>query len=139
MWPCEADLHQRHQNSFADPAGCSSYGYSITTFIRSITSLPQIRQVAHLMEHYMQAEWKPRATPLNFLQMVTTKDPRPKLARVVVDCKLTLTEGPLLRNKPAPQKPEIRNKPRSPPKKPFASTKAKDSGTSPAQPHPRCL
>ena len=26
MWPCEADLHQRHQNSFADPAGCSSYG-----------------------------------------------------------------------------------------------------------------
>ena len=50
------------QNSFADPAGCSSYGYSITTFIRSITSLPQIRQVAHLMEHYMQpARIKPHA------------------------------------------------------------------------------
>ena len=28
--------------------------YSITTFIRAITSLLQIRQVAHLMEHYMQ-------------------------------------------------------------------------------------
>ena len=33
------------------------------------------------------AKWKPRATPLNFLQMVTTKDPRPKLARVVIDLK----------------------------------------------------
>ena len=32
-------------------------------------------------------EWKPRATPLNFLQMVTTKDPRPKLARAVFDLK----------------------------------------------------
>ena len=29
---------------------------------------------------------------LRLLQMVTTKDPRPKLARVVVDWKLTLRE-----------------------------------------------
>ena len=28
--------------------------YSITTFIRDIRTLLQIRQVAHLMEHYMQ-------------------------------------------------------------------------------------
>ena len=42
------------------------------------------------------AEWKPRATPLNFSQMVTTKDPRPKLARVVVDWKLTLREELLM-------------------------------------------
>ena len=36
--------------------------YSITTFIRAITSLLQIRQVAHLMEHYMQpARIKPHA------------------------------------------------------------------------------
>jgi hypothetical protein len=36
--------------------------YSITTFIRAITSLLQIRQVAHLMEHHMQlARIKPHA------------------------------------------------------------------------------
>ena len=33
------------------------------------------------------AKWKPRATPLNFLQMVTTKDPRPNLAQVAFDLK----------------------------------------------------
>ena len=36
--------------------------YSITTFIRDIRTLLQIRQVAHLMEHYMQpARIKPHA------------------------------------------------------------------------------
>ena len=62
-------------------------------------------------------EWKPRATPVNFLQMVTTKDPRPKLALELPSPKFVINPDP--------------------PKKPFASTMAKDSGTSSAQPHPR--
>ena len=46
--------------------------YSITTFIRVMTSLLQIRQVAHLMEHYMQpARIKPHAEGAH-------KQPRPE-------------------------------------------------------------
>ena len=46
--------------------------YSITTFIRAMTSLLQIRQVAHLMEHYMQpARTKPHARGAH-------KQPRPE-------------------------------------------------------------
>ena len=39
------------------------------------------------------AKWKPRATPLNFLQMVTTKDPRPRRAPVVINLKPAGREG----------------------------------------------
>ena len=35
--------------------------YSITTFMREITPLLQIRQVAHLVEHHMQPARAPRA------------------------------------------------------------------------------
>ena len=52
-------------------------------------------------------EWKPRATPLNFLQMVTTKDPRPKRARVVVDCKLTLSKARSRRPCPVAQEGQL--------------------------------
>ena len=49
---CEIDALELELESF----------YSITTFIRAMTSLLQIRQVAHLMEHYMQpARTKPHA------------------------------------------------------------------------------
>jgi hypothetical protein len=46
--------------------------YSITTFIRAMTSLLQIRQVAHLTEHHMQpARIKPHAEGAH-------KQPRPE-------------------------------------------------------------
>jgi hypothetical protein len=49
---CEIDALELELESF----------YSITTFIRAMTSLLQIRQVAHLMEHHMQpARIKPHA------------------------------------------------------------------------------